>query len=66
MQLNFFNPKVGVTYFLTTNKIIYLSYAVANKEPSRDDYVQSSPASRTVSENLQNVEFGYVQKNKRF
>ena len=66
VQLNFFNPKVGVTCFLTTNKIIYLSYAVANKEPSRDDYVQSSPASRTVSENLQNVEFGYVQKNKQF
>ena len=66
VQLNFFNPKVGVTYFLTTNKIMYLSYAVANKEPSRDDYVQSSPASRPLSENLQNVEFGYVQKNKRF
>lgn len=66
VKLNFWNPKVGISYFLSSNKTMYFSYAIANKEPSRDDYVQSSTKSQPLSEKLNNVEFGYVQKNKRY
>ncbi|TZF82311.1 TonB-dependent receptor [Pedobacter sp. BS3] len=58
-RLNFFNPKVGIMHQLTDNSNIYISYAVANKEPNRDDYVNSTPATRPKSENLQDVEAGY-------
>jgi iron complex outermembrane recepter protein len=66
VKMNFLNPKFGITYFLSANKTLYLNYAVANKEPSRDDFIQSSSVSRPSSENLANWEFGYVQKNKRY
>ncbi|MBL0049834.1 MAG: TonB-dependent receptor [Bacteroidetes bacterium] len=64
--MNFTNPKFGVTYFLSSNKSMYLSYAIAHKEPSRDDFVQSSSISQPSPEKLENLEFGYVQKNKRY
>ena len=62
----FYNPKFGISYFLSANKTLYLSYAIANKEPSRDDFVQSSRVSQPSPERLTNWEFGYVQKNKRY
>lgn len=66
VKMNFTNPKLGITYFLSSNKSMYLSYAVAHKEPSRDDFVQSSSISQPSPEKLENWEFGYVQKNKRY
>src|SRR5690606_14236692 len=35
---NFFNPKAGITYKLTDINSLYVSYARANREPSRDDF----------------------------
>ena len=57
--LNFFNPKAGVTYKLNERNNIYASFAVGNHEPNRDDYVNSSPASRPLPENLKDFELGY-------
>lgn len=57
--LNFFNPKVGMTYQMGNNSQLYASLAIANKEPIRDDYVDSSTSSRPKAEQLQNVEAGY-------
>lgn len=65
-RLNFFNPKVGLSYFITSNKLLYLSYSIANKEPSRDDFTQASSTSVPAPEKLMNWELGYVQKNKRY
>jgi iron complex outermembrane recepter protein len=65
-NLGFFNPKAGLTFTLNANNTLYASYAVANKEPNRDDYVQSTPQSRPKSENLQNVEAGFVHKAKNW
>lgn len=62
MSLNFFNPKIGATFNPIESVDIYASYAVANKEPNRDDYVQSTPASRPKSENLTDIEFGVRYK----
>lgn len=58
-RLNFFNPKIGVNYRLDNNQRIYISYAIGNKEPIRDDYTQSSTVSRPKPEHLQNIEAGY-------
>lgn len=63
---NFFNPKAGLTYRLNDNDQLYASIAVANKEPNRDDLVNSSPSSRPLSERLTDWELGYRLKRNRF
>jgi iron complex outermembrane receptor protein len=65
-QLNFFNPKVGLTYFLDSKSNIYASYAIANKEPNRDDYVNATGNVYPNSERLSNVEAGYRFKGDKF
>ena len=52
---NFFNPKVGATYDLNQNNNFYLSYAVANREPNRNDYENGSPK----PEKLNDFELGW-------
>lgn len=58
-QLRFFNPKFGFTYAPDARKTAYASFAVANREPNRDDYVQSTPDSRPRPERLYDTEIGY-------
>jgi iron complex outermembrane receptor protein len=58
-QLNFFNPKAGLTYSLNDNSNVYASVAVANHEPNRSDFTNSSPASRPKAEHLTDFEAGY-------
>lgn len=59
VQLNFFNPKAGITYELNEHNNVYASFAVGNHEPNRDDYTNSTPDSRPKSENLKDFELGY-------
>jgi iron complex outermembrane receptor protein len=63
--LNFFNPKLGLTYQIDKISNVYASFARANKEPNRDDYTESTPGSRPLAERLDNVEIGYryLRKN---
>jgi len=56
---HFFNPKIGATYLLSPTTNIYVSYAFGNKEPVRDDYVESSPNARPKAERMHNIETGY-------
>lgn len=65
-QLTFFNPKAGLTYVLNDQNTLYASFAVANKEPNRDDYTQSTPASRPLPERLYDWEAGYKLRRSRF
>lgn len=65
-NLGFFNPKVGLTYELSSRANLYASYAVAHKEPNRDDYINSTPATRPRAEKLQNAEMGYRLNAKGF
>lgn len=63
---NFFNPKVGATYFLNTLSNLYASFSVANKEPNRDDFTNLKlgvPAPK--AERLHNVEAGYRFKDNK-
>lgn len=52
---NFFNPKAGITYDLNPNNNFYFSYAVANREPNRNDYESGNPK----PERLHDFELGW-------
>ncbi|MBK9638208.1 MAG: TonB-dependent receptor [Bacteroidetes bacterium] len=55
---NFFNPKAGITYQPNTNIQIYASASVAQKEPSRSDYIETSNFSRPNPEKMIDYETG--------
>jgi iron complex outermembrane receptor protein len=59
VDLDFFNPKAGITYQFDPKNNLYASFAVGNHEPDRDDYTQSTPNSRPKPENLKDFELGY-------
>ena len=65
-QLNFFNPKLGATYFVNTASNIYASLSVANKEGNRDDYVNADLGTVPNPERLYNLEAGYRVKQNAF
>jgi iron complex outermembrane receptor protein len=65
-EIHFFNPKVGATYFFSPNSNVYASFAIANKEPNRDDYVNATGNIYPKSERLSNIEAGYRFKSKTF
>ncbi len=56
-DFDFFNPKFGAFYQLSATDGLYASYAVANREPVRSDFIDSPLSPK--SEKLQNVELGY-------
>ncbi len=62
VALNFFNPKAGINYDISNNKRLYASYSIGNREPNRDDYIQSTPLSRPKPEHLADLEVGYKQQ----
>ncbi len=59
VELNFFNPKVGLLYDLDATKEIYASFAVAQREPNRADFISSPPQNRPVAEKLYDTEAGF-------
>ena len=59
---NFFNPKAGLTYILNRNSSFYFSYAVAQREPNRNDYENGSPR----PEKLNDFELGWRYLNPDF
>lgn len=61
-KYDFFNPKVGVNYNFDDNNTIYLSYAIAHKEPTRNDFEDMMAESEAVDpqqERLNDLEVGY-------
>lgn len=58
-ELTFFNPKAGVVYRFDSNQRAYASFSVGNKEPTRDEYVNSTPENRPGHETLYDWEAGY-------
>ena len=59
-KLNFFNPKFGFTYKIDEKNNLYTSFAVANREPNRNDFVRKI----TTPETLNDFEFGWRSKNE--
>lgn len=61
---DFFNPKAGISYNLSEKDILYGSYAVANREPSRADFVDGDVMPKP--ERLDNVEAGWRRNTSRY
>ncbi|TAN16969.1 MAG: TonB-dependent receptor [Chitinophagaceae bacterium] len=57
-RYNFFNPKAGITYLINSKSSAYASYAVANKEPNRDDF-EANRQQTPKPEHLGDLEAGY-------
>ena len=57
--------RLGLNYQLGKNGQIYASYAVANKEPNRDDFTESTIVSRPRNERLFDTELGYRVSNSK-
>jgi iron complex outermembrane recepter protein len=66
-QINhtFFNPKIGLNYELGKHSLFYASTSVANKEPSRDDFVNADSNRIPNAERLVDSEVGYKYKSKK-
>ena len=58
---NFFNPKLGVSYKLNSNSILYSSYSRANREPNRTDYENNN---YVKPEQLDDFEIGWRYRNE--
>jgi len=54
-NFNFFNPKAGFNCNLNPKNTLYFSFARANREPNRDDYVSGTPK----PEQLNDFELGW-------
>jgi iron complex outermembrane receptor protein len=64
ISYNFINPKAGLMYDISDKHNVYASFAMGNREPTRGDFVESTPTSRPLPEQLQNMEAGYRMKTK--
>lgn len=63
-SFNFINPKAGISY--NRNGInAYFSYALANKEPNRDDF-EAQQTQQPKKETLHDFELGIEKKNSRY
>ncbi len=56
---HFFNPKVGFSLDLGAGSSIYSSFALANREPTRNDFIDAPLADTPQAEVLRNLELGY-------
>jgi len=65
VDFNFFNPKFGLSLLPNQNTTIYAYFGVANKEPNRSDFTDSSPTSRPSHETLYDTELGIKTKWRR-
>lgn len=62
-EFNFFNPKIGAFFQLNPQSSLYASFAVANREPVRNDFIDSP--TKPKSERLNNLEVGYKFVNSK-
>ncbi|MEQ9007796.1 MAG: TonB-dependent receptor, partial [Ekhidna sp.] len=62
----FFNPKVGATYTLNETSNVYASFAVSNREPVRNDFVDAPNGVTPKHETLNNLEVGYRKFGQDF
>ena len=59
----FLNPKLGLRYSKNNNSL-FLSYALANKEPNRDDF-EAGTTEIPKHETLNDIEFGFERNTKK-
>lgn len=58
---NFLNPKTGLFYSINSNQDAYISFSVANREPTRSDFKEAAGDSDATPkpETLYDTELGY-------
>ncbi|MGB2138305.1 MAG: TonB-dependent receptor [Flavobacteriales bacterium] len=66
VNFEFFNPKFGAYYQIDNKSSAFASFAIANREPNRSDFVESSPNSRPLHETLYDTEVGYKMEGSNF
>lgn len=66
VEYTFFNPKAGLLWRMRNGAKAYASFAVANREPNRNDLEETTPTSRPTSERLLDYELGYEQRAGRW
>ncbi|NCX96659.1 MAG: TonB-dependent receptor, partial [Chitinophagia bacterium] len=59
VALSMFNPKAGINYKLNDGKMLYASWAVAQREPNRNDYVNAIANQLPQKELLNDFEAGF-------
>ncbi|MBO6191041.1 MAG: TonB-dependent receptor [Prevotella sp.] len=67
-SFNFFNPKFGLNYDITPNHKVYASYAIAHKEPTRNNFENNINAELEMpkAERLNDLEVGYKYQSTVF
>ncbi|WP_398455234.1 TonB-dependent receptor [Sphingobacterium thalpophilum] len=66
-KFNFLNPKAGATFLLNEYSNVYASYAFAQKEPVRKDFIEkNSKLADPTPEKMQDIELGYRFNNTVF
>ena len=67
-SFNFFNPKFGLNYDINPNHKVYVSYAIAHKEPTRNNFENNINAELEMpkAERLNDLELGYKYQSKVF
>jgi iron complex outermembrane receptor protein len=62
----FFNPKAGLNYALSNKERLYVSAAIANREPVRRDFVDAAPGESPTEEKMLDIEMGYAIKERNW
>ena len=65
-DFSFFNPKAGLFWQINANHSAYASFAVAQKEPTRNNYTDGLFTQFPKPEKMFDYELGYTYSNKRF
>ena len=62
---HFFNPKVGLSYQYGGHSA-YISYAMANREPERNNFTDNGIYPAPIAERVHDIEAGYGYVNSRW
>ena len=66
-RFGFINPKAGLFFSITPNQDTYISFSVANREPTRSDFTEASgdPNATPKAETLYDTEMGYKLRSDK-
>jgi len=65
---SFLNPKTGLFYSIDPKREAFISFSVANREPTRSDFKEASgdPDATPRSETLYDTELGYRKRSEKY
>jgi len=62
---DFMNPKVGVSYSLTSSSLVYASYSRGTREPDRNDFIDAEAGKVPKHEQLNDFEIGFRRNSAK-